>query len=61
MAGAWPVWGDHSDLDIGWTSGAPGGSDGRCVQGRTYRGTDGEICGGHESWGATDVEVWYPR
>ena len=34
---------------------------GYCTQGGTYRGTDGEICGGDGNWGATDVEVWYPR
>eukprot|EP01045_Picozoa_sp_COSAG04_P001528 COSAG04_NODE_52_length_30862_cov_37.882005_1_plen_371_part_00 len=55
----WPSWG-RGDLTIGWTGGAPGGSHGRCDQGGTYRGTVGEICGGHENWGATDVEVWYP-
>ena len=61
-AGWWPVWGygfnGHTDLSIGWDSGAPGGV---CQQGGTYRGTDGEICGGDYNWGATDVEVWYPR
>ena len=61
-AGDWPVWGgDPSDLDIGWTSGAPGGSNGYCNQGNNYQGTGGEICGGDKNWGATDVEVWYPR
>ena len=50
----------YGDLVIGG-SGAPGGSDGYCDQGGTYRGTDGEICGGDGNWGATDVEVWYPR
>ena len=48
------------DLAIGYTPGAPGGEYGYCQQGTTYRGTDGEICGG-DNWGATDVEVWYPR
>ena len=57
----WPAWGDSGyDLDIGIISGAPGGSAGRCTQGYSYRGTDGEICGGNWNWGATDVEVWYP-
>ena len=56
----WPEWGDPGDLAIGW-DGAPGGSPAYCEQGGTYRGTDGEICGGNENWGATDVEVWYPR
>ena len=46
----WPDWGGGGDLDIG----------GGCSQGRTYRGTTGEICGGDSNWGATDVEVWYP-
>ena len=59
-ADAWPAWGNGFDLAIGQTSGAPGGSDGYC-QGGTYRGTEGEICGGDNNWGATDVEVWYPR
>ena len=57
----WPLWGYLvGDLRIG-NSGAPGGSSGYCDQGSTYRGTDGEICGGGKNWGATDVEVWYPR
>ena len=63
-ADRWPQWGGgdggYGDVDIGDTSGAPGGSGGYCEQGRTYRGTDGEICGGNSNWGATDVEVWYP-
>eukprot|EP01045_Picozoa_sp_COSAG04_P027132 COSAG04_NODE_3909_length_2431_cov_2.493139_1_plen_113_part_00 len=59
-ADQWPHWGS-SDLDIGG-SGAPGGTHGSCGrQGNTYRGTGGEICGGDRNWGATDVEVWYPR
>ena len=60
----WPQWGSgNGDLAIGETSGwgAPGGSDGSCNQGVTYRGTGGEICGGAYNWGATDVEVWYTR
>ena len=60
-AGQWPRWGGNHDLAIGHTSGAPGGSTGACSQGSTYRGTDGEICGGENNWGATDGEVWYPR
>ena len=59
VAGWWPAWG-NGDLDIGWDSGAPGGSGGFCDQGGTYRGPNGEICGGYGNWGATDVEVWYP-
>ena len=62
-ADSWPEWGNGGgygyDLGIGH-SGAPGGEYGRCTQGGTYRGTGGEICGGND-WGATDVEVWYPR
>ena len=57
----WPRWGGNYDLIIGDTSGVPGGSRGFCRQGRTYRGTVGQICGGEGNWGATDVEVWYPR
>ena len=56
----WPAWGACHDLDLGGSD-APGGSDGGCWQGNIYRGTDGEICGGDGNWGATDVEVWYPR
>ena len=62
----WPWWGGDDDLRngydlaIGQTSGAPGGSSGWCDQGGTYRGTEGEICGGDNNWGATAVEVWYP-
>ena len=59
-AGYWPYWGGNDDLAIGG-SGAPGGSTGYCTQGGTYRGRPGEICGGDQNWGATDVEVWYPR
>ncbi len=62
-AETWPRWGNphggDGDLSIGWTGGAPG--DGNCHQGGTYRGTESEICGGDGNWGATDVEVWYPR
>ena len=57
----WPSWG-RDDLSINTlTSGAPGGVGGACFQGRAYRGADSEICGGNTDWGATDVEVWYPR
>ena len=59
-AGGWPQWGNE-DLVTGWESGAPGGTYARCFPGGTYRGTVGEICGGKGNWGATDVEVWYPR
>ena len=69
--GSWPSWGSYGevtganndDLAIGraHTGGAPGGAYGGCHQGGTYRGTYGEICGGYRNWGATDVEVWYPR
>ena len=41
------------------------------AQGNTYSGgaacssqgvcSSGPICGGDGNWGATDVEVWYPR
>ena len=57
----WPCWGPDVLTINSYDSGAPGGSHGHCDQGITYRGTDGEICGGNYNWGATDVEVWYPR
>ena len=59
----WPMWGNLGvDLTIAaFTTGAPGEQEGWCDQGGTYRGTHGEICGGSGNWGATDVEVWYPR
>ena len=68
-ADRWPQWGGDVNvggLRIGSRRGPPGGSHGSCAcatcnQGHTYRGTGGEICGGLGSWGATDVEVWYPR
>ena len=61
----WPAWGSdgQADLDIGGqcpTGGQCRPLGDQCHQGRTYRGTDGEICGGG-GWGATHVEVWYPR
>ena len=56
----WPGLGNGGwDLAMG-SGGAPGGEQGYCDQGRTYRGAEGEICGGDMNWGATDVEVWYP-
>ena len=62
-ADSWPQWlkqGSNADLVIG-AIGAPGRAFCYCDQGGTYRGTKGEICGGTGNWGATDVEVWYPR
>ena len=64
----WPIWGSGvaagtpGDLGLGYRYAwwPPGGPDGSCDQGGTYRGTPGEICGGGGNWGATDVEVWYP-
>ena len=52
---------DSVSLCLSKGLGAPAGSGGICWQGATYRGTPGEICGGDNNWGATDVEVWYPR
>ena len=58
----WPKF--ASDLAVGTqtgqTFGEPGGTFGYCRQGKVYEGTSGEICGGNDNWGATDVEVWYP-
>ena len=62
----WPQWGGNGELSIGGSD-APGKlyfgnlTSGYCMQGIAYRGTDREICGGDGNWGATDVEVWYPR
>ena len=61
----WPSWGGD-DLAIGESSGAPGGTEGSCQWGRpssggpTFRGRSGEVCGGQQNWGPTEVEVWYP-
>ena len=61
-AGHWPAWGHDGDLKIGSDLKIGiGGEGGACHQGGTYRGASGEICGGNNNWGATDVEVWYPR
>ena len=58
----WPQWGDLGDLAIGGYGGAPGGTEAGCRQGGTYRkGKGGGVCGRGHNWGATDVEVWYPR
>ena len=52
QADSWPAWGSiGNDLYIGDASGAPGGSHAYCNQGHTYRGTDGEICGGYNILG----------
>ena len=59
FADDWPMCGSGA-IEIGNDGGAPGGSGGYCQQGNTYRGTDGEICGGDWNWGPTAVEVWYP-
>ena len=58
-ADQWPAW--DNDLEIGDEGGFDHGSSGRCAQGHAYRGTEGEICGGNDNWGSTDVEVWYPH
>ena len=58
QADSWPHWGD---LDIGLTSGAPGGEYASCLHGDPYRGTAGQICRGALNWGATALEVSYPR
>ena len=58
----WVRWGGNGlvGLAIGATSAAPGGAHAYCGQGSTYHGMQGEVCGGTDNWGATDVEVWYP-
>ena len=53
------------DLSIGGDylnapSAAPG-AYGECTQGNTYEGSPGQICGGKNNWGATDLEVWVPH
>ena len=62
-ADRWPAWGwPGNDLVISaYDNGAPGDGKSLCNQGNTYRGAEDEICGGNRNWGATDVEVWYPR
>jgi hypothetical protein len=53
---SWPQWGNNgNDLRMGG-HGALGVS-GQCLQGRTYAGTDNQICGGN-SWGVTHLETW---
>ena len=65
----WPMWGcDGDDLRMG-DHGPPGGSDGFCRQSYTYAGSPNEACGGGptsrggngQTWGPTDVEVWFPK
>ena len=53
----------RNDLDIGCggdslqkcapsgSDATPGGEFGYCMQGNTFQGTDGEICGGTANWG----------
>jgi hypothetical protein len=54
----WPMWGDKGDLKIGT---GPLGKNGYCHQGGTYAGSVNATCGGAAgSWGATDMEVWFP-
>jgi hypothetical protein len=54
----WPCFGRGDDLSIGYR-GPPGGADGFCSQGYTYRGSPNAACGGHGNWGHTDLEVWF--
>eukprot|EP01046_Picozoa_sp_COSAG06_P003212 COSAG06_NODE_122_length_23062_cov_43.568990_3_plen_132_part_00 len=54
----WPTFGGGEDLSIGH-DGPPGGTNGRCDQGRTYRGSPNAACGGKYNWGHTDLEVWF--
>ena len=57
--GFWPWWGYNGDLGFG-VSGALGqGSSAFCDQGSTYAGETNDACGGHNNWGATEMEVWY--
>ena len=63
----WPLWGGN-DLSVGDSSTYPEGRHGtpggECPHGDTYEEKRPEtFCGdgGDGPWGATDVEVWYPR
>ena len=57
----WPVWGagvlSSTDLFIGEYNGTLG-AIGDCYQGVTYTGSAGQICGGRDNWGETNMEVW---
>ena len=59
----WPTFGYYTgngiDLTIGYNNGPPGGTDGYCDQGATYRGSTNAACGGYGNWGHTDLEVWF--
>ena len=56
--GWWPRWGYYDDLRFGF-SGALGQDFALCDQGYTYAGETNDACGGHDNWGATEMEVWY--
>ena len=63
--GCWPLWGGLSggvvahDLSFGYYGAL--GTNGQCHQGTTYAGAPNAACGGGEgTWGATEMEVWYP-
>ena len=56
--GQWPAWGSGTDLIFG-IYGALGQGVAYCDQGTTYAGETNDACGGHDNWGATEMEVWY--
>ena len=56
----WPWWGINGVNDLGMGYNAPPGSNAQCTQGHTYAGSPNQICGGHQNWVATQLEVWRP-
>ena len=57
--GSWPYWGYSGDLVFGYSGALGQGDYARCHQGGTYAGETNDACGGHDNWGATEMEVWY--
>ena len=46
----------HDDGPLGGSS----ANSAYCNQGHTYAGSPNQICGGHQNWAATQLEVWRP-
>ena len=55
----WPNWGNGWDLVFGRYGALGQGRYAYCDQGYTYAGGTNDACGGHDNWGATEMEVWY--